>query len=127
MTGAGPVFQHRGWPRSEPAFVIRRLPLSALRVLRERRAGSGSESLKPALTTRHPRCVFQHPAKAHSLEPKAYFTFHSWRPAENVGCITTSMRSAVVVTGLNVTAFQVSFAVPSASAVSTGFHWSPSL
>ena len=57
----------------------------------------------------------------------AYLTLHSCKPAEAPGWSITSSLSADVVTGLNVTLFQASFATPNVSEVSTGFHWSPSL
>ena len=48
-------------------------------------------------------------------------------PADTPGCIFSSRRSAEVVTGLNATMFQASFATPYGPAASTGFHVSPSL
>ena len=42
----------------------------------------------------------------------AYFTVHSWSPAENVGCMVTSSRKAPVVTGLNDTRLKQSRATP---------------
>ena len=57
----------------------------------------------------------------------SYRTFHSCTPAETPGCIFNSIRSAEVVTGLNVTVFQPFLATPNGSVVATGFHVSPSL
>ena len=58
---------------------------------------------------------------------RTYRTFHSCTPAETPGCIVNSIRSAEVVTGLNVSVFQPFLATPNGSLVATGFHVSPSL
>ena len=41
-----------------------------------------------------------------------YLTFHSCTPAENPGCMATSIRSAVVVTGAKASVFHAFGAVP---------------
>jgi len=43
---------------------------------------------------------------------RAHFTVHSCRPAENVGCMVTSIRKAPVVTGLNDTRLKRSRSTP---------------
>ncbi len=56
-----------------------------------------------------------------------YSTFHSRRPAAHCGWAVTSRRSALVVTGLNVSRLKRSSAMPAGPAASTGFQSAPSL
>ncbi len=53
---------------------------------------------------------------------RGYFTVHSCSPAENLGCIATSIRSAPVVTGANVTRLKPSRDVPYGLDALTGVH-----
>src|SRR6267142_2325377 len=48
-------------------------------------------------------------------------------PADQFGCIVTSRRIPVVVTGLNVTVLNRSFSTPNCPAALTGFQSPPSL
>jgi hypothetical protein len=57
----------------------------------------------------------------------SYFTRQRSMPAETFGCMLTSTRNPVVVTGLNVTLLYLSFSTAYGPAASTGFHSSPSL
>lgn len=51
-----------------------------------------------------------------------YFSFHSSTPADQFGCIVTSRRIALVVTGLNSILLKLPFSTPYEPDGSTGFH-----
>jgi hypothetical protein len=56
-----------------------------------------------------------------------YSTFHFCSPADHPGCMVTSRRNPLVVTGLKLTMLYLSFSMPQGPVLSTGCHAFPFL